>query len=321
MKIIGIIFTLITALVVLGSGYQWFSEANDSKFIPGELVSFDENVFHLFCMGQGSPVVFVENGLTAAYVDWHSVFEGVSKETRICTYDRLGLGWSSANDKPTTSEQVVVHLNRLIQIAGIDEPLLLVGFSAGGIYAREYYRRYPEKIAGMILVDSAHEQQADRMEFVRRDLSLIKLCNAVSWTGATRLLGVIDGFIDPTLSESRWQEESRLYNRTGFCKGMVYQVEGMESELLSNKTPQVMGETPLTVISAGKTLREQIPEAELPESFFFEHSDVWPKLQKELASLSRNSRYVVAEGSGHAVHIEKPKIVIDEILRMLQKFK
>ena len=91
---------------MLGSVYQSYSESNDRKLAPGDIVNVNGYKFHILCKGQGSPVVILENGLGNSYPIWTQVLDEASNFTKVCSYDRLGLGWSSDSDKDVTSVDV-----------------------------------------------------------------------------------------------------------------------------------------------------------------------------------------------------------------------
>ena len=320
MQFSGCFIASIVSLVFLSSLFQWNSEKSDRMKIPGKLISVGEHQFHLLCKGQGSPVVVLENGLWGSYPDWMYTLDSVSEKSKVCAYDRLGMGWSSRNNKPTRAADVAINLKLLFEEAKLDEPLILVGFSAGGLYVREYYKHFPENIIGMMLIDSSHEQQAVRMTHIPKNLLLEKFCNTIAWTGAGRVFGLFDEYVEKSFSIELHEEQLRAYNRTNFCEGLIFQSQGMQEDLFSSAVPNQMGDLPLVVIAAGKPLREQIPNGAVPDEFLVEHEKIWPKLQEELSGLSNNSTFIVAKNSGHAIQLEQPKIVNDNLKKMIYEY-
>lgn len=312
---------LILLLVLGGAAYQWLSERADRATIPGELIAIDDHEFHLLCQGEGSPLVLLENGLWGSYPDWQYVLDGVSPVTRVCAYDRLGIGWSSANDKPTRAADVSDYLHRILQAAKLDEPMILVGFSAGGLYVRNYYHRYPQQVVGMVLLDSSHEQQHQRIPESASDLSLQRFCAAVAWTGVGRAFDLLAPFADPSFDGELLAEQVRVFNRTGFCPGMLLQSEGFNLDHAAGRPPGDLGDLPLTVIRAGKSIREQEYDPGMSETFLDGYEREWPLLQAELSRLSTNGRLLVAERSGHAIQLQQPAIAIEAILQMVTAWR
>jgi pimeloyl-ACP methyl ester carboxylesterase len=123
----------------------------------GKLVDLGTHKLHVNCTGNGSPTVVVENGLGDFSFDWILVQSRVAEFTRICTYDRAGYAWSDPGPKPQTFAQINSDLHQALARLGEHGPFVLVGHSFGGPVVRNFAAAYPHDVAGMVLVDSAHE--------------------------------------------------------------------------------------------------------------------------------------------------------------------
>jgi pimeloyl-ACP methyl ester carboxylesterase len=108
---------------------------------------------NLFCMGSGSPTVIYEAGGGEDSRSFRRVQKRLSTTTRVCTYDRAGLGFSDPAGRPSTAGNIVDDLHRLIQLAPLSRPVVLIGHSSGGIEAMLYAATYPEDVAAMVLLD------------------------------------------------------------------------------------------------------------------------------------------------------------------------
>jgi pimeloyl-ACP methyl ester carboxylesterase len=117
---------------------------------------------HLYCTGEGSPTVILEAGGGNPWLSWYQVQPQVAQFTRVCSYDRAGLGWSDPSPKPRTTKVIADELHTLLHNAGITAPFVLVGHSLGGLDARMFASQYPSEAVGMVLVDSSHPDQDDR---------------------------------------------------------------------------------------------------------------------------------------------------------------
>ncbi len=127
---------------------------------PGDrLVDVGSYRLHLVCVGTGRPTVILEAGAGDDHSTWDGVQPPVATVTRVCSYDRAGEGTSDPGPLPRTSRQVVHALHTLLVRAGIGGPYVLVGHSMGGLYMRLYAYTYPHAVVGMVLVDSAHEDE------------------------------------------------------------------------------------------------------------------------------------------------------------------
>jgi pimeloyl-ACP methyl ester carboxylesterase len=124
---------------------------------PGRLVDIGGRRLHVNCSGSGSPTVILEAGASAFALDWSLVQPEVARTNRVCSYDRAGLGWSDARPDVDTPARVVADLRRLLSAAGERPPLVLVGASWGGLYARLYLLDHAEDVTGLVLVDPSTE--------------------------------------------------------------------------------------------------------------------------------------------------------------------
>jgi pimeloyl-ACP methyl ester carboxylesterase len=116
------------------------------------------------CRGSGSPTIIAEAGYDSAGTDtWFDLLDPLSMISRVCTYDRAGTGTS--DDRPNgmhvTGMLEAEELNRLLVGAGIDPPYVVVGHSYGGFVSRLFGARYRGDVAGLVLVDSSHEEEIE----------------------------------------------------------------------------------------------------------------------------------------------------------------
>jgi pimeloyl-ACP methyl ester carboxylesterase len=120
---------------------------------------------YIHCEGaRHGAAVLLEAGGWRDSTDWIKVQPEVAHFTQVCSYDREGLGKSTVDGvrNPDTAESIdeeADDLRRLLQAARVPPPYILVGQSAGGVKVRRFTRDYPSEVTGMVLVDSAHEEQ------------------------------------------------------------------------------------------------------------------------------------------------------------------
>lgn len=174
----GRIFAITIGLVVaLGAGTWLMGAAARSRLAaqhpaPGWLVDVGGYRMHISCAGEEQlteehPTVVLDAGLLDFSTQWARVMPAAARFTRVCAYDRAGLGWSEPSPYPRTSAAMVEELRALLSGADLDPPYILVGHSFGGMNARLYAHRYPEEVAGVVLVDATHEEQSLRIEALR----------------------------------------------------------------------------------------------------------------------------------------------------------
>ena len=130
---------------------------------PGRLVDAGGYRLHLHCTGTGRPTVVLAAGLGDYSIDWGLVQPRVARFTRVCSYDRAGYAWSDPDPRPRSLQRAVDELQALLTNAEIPGPYVLVGHSWGGHIARVFAAQHRDAVAGMVLVDSSHE---DRLEVI-----------------------------------------------------------------------------------------------------------------------------------------------------------
>ncbi|MES9835245.1 MAG: alpha/beta hydrolase [Candidatus Thiodiazotropha sp.] len=120
--------------------------------------------------GAGSPVIVFESGMGPTMSTWAPIFDSLSKETRVFSYNRPGYGRSRAGSAPATAREIAQQLHQNLLDTGHNPPYLLVGHSAGGIYVNLFARLYPKEVSGVVLIDSTHPSQ---FEYFRKERPLL----------------------------------------------------------------------------------------------------------------------------------------------------
>ncbi|MEZ5558102.1 MAG: alpha/beta hydrolase [Pseudomonadales bacterium] len=330
-RVTGYLGALIALLIVAGAAYQWWAERRDAAAypMPGALVEVDATGrrLHLYCSGTtaepGAPTVVLESGLTAPFAAWRQVQSAVETGARVCSYDRAGMGWSDPSPNPTRTSYVVEDLERLLDRGGVAGPLLLVGWSAGGVFVRAFAARNPRRVAGMVLVDSSHESQGLRLPAEPGSagmLRMLEICRATAWSGVVRLGGAMNQILaGQPLPEALRAEQLALFNRTSYCSGVMREVDGFPQDVRQEHGPSTLGELPLIVITRGRPMTSDDAPPGADPAFADEVNRVWSQLQNELAALSSHSEHWFAEHSGHAIPYDQPEIVVRAINRLLDE--
>jgi pimeloyl-ACP methyl ester carboxylesterase len=277
---------VLLALAVIGAIYQAIATeiARRTYPPPGELVDGrGGHQLHINCVGQGSPTVILEARNLGMSADWVRVQQEVSDTTRVCAYDRAGLGWSEPGPEPRDAKQISGELHALLANAGIEGPYVLVGHSYGGLYARMYAARYPNEVAGVVLVDSSHPEQFTRSpegralyERTRRQAAILPL---LARLGVIRLFNFYPAH--PDLPPQQRAQIEALSSSTQHVVATAEEFRATPQTSAQVRSTESLGDKPLAVISAG----EQPPGG--------------LELQEELAALSSNSIHRTVDGATH----------------------
>ena len=133
--------------------------AVDVRTMPRRMVDVGSSRLHVWSDGGGTPPVVMEAGTWDVALTWAWVLPEVATFTRAITYDRAGVGWSEPSPRPRTAAVMVDELLALLDRAHVDPPYVLVGMSFGGLIARLLAYQHPNRVAGLVFADSAHEDQ------------------------------------------------------------------------------------------------------------------------------------------------------------------
>ena len=312
-RAIGVVAGLIAGLSLVGAGYESIASRNDSNAFPppGQLVDVGGYRLHIRCVGTGSPTVVLDAGLGGTSLDWALVQPDIGQTTRVCAYDRAGMGWSESGPLPRTPEQIARELHTLLTNAGIEGPYVLVGHSLGGKNVRLFARAYPEQVAGMVLVDVRSEyvdsrtSPADAQAFQTLYGVLSSGYQVARQVGLMRLLGA-QWVGDPALSaETRAAIAMVAYAPNSVATGAAEARERAIDDAQLETAPS-LGDLPLVVLAS---------EANTT------NTENWAEAQQQLAALSTQSQLIVPTGSGHYIQWDHPTVVIDAIRQVVAQVR
>ncbi|MEM9089799.1 MAG: alpha/beta hydrolase [Cyanobacteria bacterium P01_F01_bin.53] len=323
-KLIVFALGITTIGLLVGMIYQRVGQAFDRRKYPpqGQLIDIGGFRLHLNCMGQGTPTVVMDAGGAAPAITWGLVPAEIAKFTRVCTYDRAGLGWSEPNPRISrTSQQSVDELRLLLTKAGIKPPYILVGHSLGGVNMRLYASQYPADVVGLVLVDSSHENQmtSEMWKRVTMQSWLYQIFRIVSQVGVLRLIGEMN--LLPMLEDIKRDIQKyplavqALFDTfKSFCYRSCYWATA-SSELANIKKSfedvqpvTSLGSLPLIVLSQGSK------DSKVSD----ERRQRWASLQLDLTKLSSHSQHIIAENSGHFVQLDQPELVVSALQQLIE---
>jgi pimeloyl-ACP methyl ester carboxylesterase len=287
--------SLATLLGLLLVGYivEPLAEAADAKAYspPGQLVDVGGYRLHINCTGTGGPTVVIVAGLG----DWSTTWGGhvqpeVAKSTRVCTYDRPGLGWSEAVPLPGDAAQFARELHTLLQNANIPGPYVMVGHSLGGFVVRIFAHDYASEVSGVVLVDSMNPKQVTQ-SLSGKLARLYSLQAVLARFGIGRLLVKL-----PAIAPSMPPNEAAyypLYIRPQSLQASASEYQGLPASAAEAAAVKSFDDLPLIVLTAK-----------------LNDNPGWTAWQTELLQLSSHSQHLFAENSGHTIQIDEPKAAV-----------
>lgn len=161
-RLIAVIGAVLVFFGMVGTYQPRMALERARLILTGGLVDVGGYYLRIECWGEGTPTVVMDAGMSQDRTTWGQVPQGISKFTRVCIYDRAGVGESDNGPRPRTSERIVKELDVLLRRSDITGPLVLVGHSFGGANARLYASQHPTQVQGLVLVDSVQEDEIER---------------------------------------------------------------------------------------------------------------------------------------------------------------
>ncbi|HEU5434323.1 MAG TPA: alpha/beta fold hydrolase, partial [Thermomicrobiales bacterium] len=232
----------------------------------------------LWCIGSGAPTVLLESGYNDDGEIWGPVQIAASRFVRICSYDRAGLSRSDPPPSvPRTATDVVSDLHKLLTVAGVKPPYILVGQGYGALFSRLFASTYPDEIAGMVLVDPWHEDFNDRLQAM--------------------------------VTPQQWDEYQAM-----LVGAWDYEAVDWPTSYKELRAAGPLPHVPMIVLSHGETPQPSCCPAAWPVQA---QEQLWQSLQKATTALIPGSRRTVVPDAGDMIHQSDPGVVVDAIKTVL----
>lgn len=248
-----------------------------------QIVDLGGRRLYIKCSGEaraGMPVVVMDAGMGSTSDVWSLVEPNVSQFARVCSYDRAGMGKSDRGPQRRTSQDVVNDLHNLLAKAGLNPPYVLVGHSFGGMNARLYASQYPKEVVGIVLVDSTHEDEIERMLAVLPP-EILKKAKPEDM--------IVRSAEDIDFNRSIAQLRAANWHR----------------------------DIPLIVLTRGSATLN--PSDYAVPSLAPKFEQIRLELQQELVRRSSRGRQIIAEKSGHYIQRDQPELVVDAIREVIEE--
>lgn len=263
--------------------------ASNRRILPPKLARtslhrrFDVGGYRLYlnCEGKtlrSDPVVVMDSGLGNSSESWLGIQPKVAAFARVCIYDRAGLGNSDPSIHNQTTTQIIRDLHKLLAGAGVSAPLVLVGHSLGGINSRLFASMYPKRVVGMVLVDSAHEEQLARMD------ALVP------------------------------EEIKKQFPPDAFVIRSNEKIDFTKNTESRARLAAWHSDIPLIVLTAANAR----PDPPGPLAYLApKWEQIRQELQQDLVHRSPRGKQIIATKSGHFIHHDEPELVVNAIREVL----
>jgi pimeloyl-ACP methyl ester carboxylesterase len=309
--------------------------AEDQRLLPyvkpGQLVDIGGRRINLHCTGTGSPTVILMSGSSSWSVVWYLTQPEIAKRARVCAFDRASFGFSDPAPKPPTMSEAVSDLHAALKAADIPGPYVLVGHSLGGVEARLFAERWPQEVAGMVLVDTS-----PAAEFLI-EVNLPGFDEAEGFEGFTTgmlrcALLEAHGPLDPSNAEYAHCSLGPLpadtpaalrkmwpsFFTTDYWIARFSQLSSLWTHRYDSVDHLDLGDRPLVVLSADDSWGLTDGPA---KTFWRNYRKQWFAQHEALAHLSSRGVHRVIDHTGHMIQLEKPQAVIDAVDEVLRQVR
>jgi pimeloyl-ACP methyl ester carboxylesterase len=270
----------VMAAAAVGGAVETVGLAQDqhASAMPGRLVDVGGHRLHLDCTGSGGPTVVLQNGLGESSANWARIAPAVAGTTRVCGYDRAGQGWSDGAPSEQDGLQAAADLHALLSRAGEHGPFVLVGHSIGGDHAMTYAARFPEQVAGVVLLDATSPYLSAAGQPHAGPPGAIAVLPSVARLGVGRLLPRSFWSALPEPAAARVQA---LQTSPRGWRNVRDESATLPVLLSQARTLTTLGSTPLVVLTAAEHVAD-------PE---------WAAAHDRMAALSTDSSHRTAEAT------------------------
>lgn len=310
LKIAGIaLLLIITVPLLIGQVLRLFSHVEPP---PGEMVDVGGYKLHINCVGpkqpaaEELPTVIIESGGGTVSPVYHWIQAGVAEKTKVCVYDRAGLGWSEESNLPRDAKTINTALHTLLEKAGIKRPFVFAGHSIAGLYMRDYVERYPDDVAGLVFLDPSHPDQLQRgglskaqvnemITSARSQISMVKWLIAL---GATEVYNpIVQSSPDWAATPKDIQRQvDYLSKKPGMWDTSFAESEGFGAAGKQAAMNKSLGDRPVVVISATMPLPDgMLLEGVSKEKF----QQALVELHDEIAALSTRGEHIKIDTADH----------------------
>ncbi|MTI56249.1 alpha/beta hydrolase [Geosporobacter ferrireducens] len=280
-------------LVFLSAIYHLFMlKVEAKKYKPaGKLFEIDGHKMHITGNGEGTPVVIMTcgSGAPSAYTEYCNIEPQLSKITRTCIYERPGYGWSEPASTPRHTEQIVEDLHRLLEKAQEKPPYILVAHSLGAMEAILYTHKYPEEVAGIVIIDGTSPYK--HINYLESSIPIVflYLLRVINNLGLIRIVSELE--LIPLLN----RRLSAMPKDIGPVeKAMIYRNISNKMIIKEGDSLKEVAEKMYKVLSLN-----DIPLILLASDHSMKNLPGWEKSQNNLLELSRHSKLEIINGPNH----------------------
>jgi pimeloyl-ACP methyl ester carboxylesterase len=302
--------------------------------LPGKIVATPRGPMHVRQMGSGGPAIVLEAGIAASTLNWSILQPQLAALAKTYSYDRPGYGWSPLRRSDCTLQRMSSDLHEMVSALGVPKPYVMAGHSYAAYILQVYASRFPDELAGIILVDPLTPQEWIKPKRFQRwqlrrgvwfsragallgSLGVVRFCLWLLERGNTtvprRVLGTFGGKASETghrilgelaklppetvrMVRERWSHAKFFWTMARYIQTLpVCAAEAAQCHIPAH--------IPVTVISGAHQPRVRMAE------------------HKAIAARSSQGKHIIAANSAHWIHLDQPELIVAAFREMAERLK
>ncbi len=281
------------------------------------LVDIGDKKLEVWMKGNGRTII-IQPGMISPLAEWKALCEDLSRHARVIIYNRAGCGKSDKGITKRNRKENAKDLNALINKLSVTSPIIL-GHSYGGLILQQFAQEYPNVASEFVLVDSTSfdAYKVDEVELEGEDgnstEAWIGKCKTYSGLSKKDLQVEMADWINELkeiLPSSSHIEVEEFMSNPSMFESLS---EELEYDLLSKETNHYKSFPETFTIVIGRdpkaSIIEMVESEGLHKSEAEDIENIWQNLIHNQTKLNSNTKYILAEDSGHSVHLEKPEVI------------
>lgn len=286
------------------------------------LINIGSRNIEVMITGEGQCVCILP-GMASSIDEWELVANGLAEYSKVLLFHRAGCGQSDLGEEKRNTNATVDDLYALLEKLDITEPVTLVGHSYGGLCVQHFAINHPNSVGAVVLIESNSTELhlLNNVMGINQNKQMIDMWRLLSQMEPEQIKGKLPPQAIPDLANFPSETRGRILQFKTNPK--MYQAMANEMEELENSAHNIrvagsFPQVPLTVIGRDPDYSiHLLTKQGMPEPLAKKIEAVWQELIRKQLALSKNSKYVMAEKSGHGVHLDRSDIIINEVLSLV----
>lgn len=291
-------------------------------------ILIDNKQIEVIIKGSGKQTVIILTGMACSIYDWVDIIDELSSSCRVVIYHRPGYGKSDLGTEKRTTDQTVKELNELLKELKINEPIILVGHSYGGLCAQHFVKTYPNKVESLLLIDSTsvnlhklEELDLPILDEQDSDKAWIEKCQKYSSMNKDELKKELKPEL--TLIQNELTEEIKkdildFMINPNLYKAILSEIENWHEDAYGIRTMGDFPNIPLKILARDPNYSLELLLSEgIPYKEAIQLEDTWQQLIREQATLSEKSEIYIVNNASHSIHIDRSDFLIKTIREMV----